>query len=130
MNWEGRGGTFAAALQVPEVRTDLYVLGAIADEMDVHLGLPDAAAARAELAVARHLARRPPGRPPAVLSAARPGARRVPARAGRCWPPGTSCWTAGGMQDGEPYLAGTARPVVAGCPRRPRPRPAWPTATR
>jgi hypothetical protein len=32
------------------VRTDLYVLGAIADQMDVHLGLPDAAAARAELA--------------------------------------------------------------------------------
>ena len=50
VNWEGRGGTFGAALRVPEVRTDLYVLGAIADQMDVHLGLPDAAAARAELA--------------------------------------------------------------------------------
>jgi NADH-quinone oxidoreductase subunit G len=50
VNWEGRGGSFAEALQVPSVRTDLYVLGAIADEMDVHLGLPDAAAARAELA--------------------------------------------------------------------------------
>src|SRR3984957_10475165 len=50
VNWEGRGGSFDAALPVPEVRTDLYVLGAIADAMDVHLGLPDAAAARAELA--------------------------------------------------------------------------------
>src|SRR5690242_18120102 len=50
VNWEGRGGSFDAALRVPEVRTDLYVLGAIADQMDVHLGLPDAAAARAELA--------------------------------------------------------------------------------
>ena len=50
VNWEGRGGSFAEALPVPGVRTDLYVLGAIADEMDVHLGLPDAAAARAELA--------------------------------------------------------------------------------
>ncbi|MGH3213608.1 MAG: NADH-quinone oxidoreductase subunit G, partial [Trebonia sp.] len=50
VNWEGRGGSFAEALKVPEVRTDLYVLGAIADQMDVHLGLPDAAAARAELA--------------------------------------------------------------------------------
>ena len=50
VNWEGRGGSFGAALSVPGVRTDLYVLGAIADEMDVHLGLPDAAAARAELA--------------------------------------------------------------------------------
>ena len=50
VNWEGRGGSFGEALRVPEVRTDLYVLGAIADQMDVHLGLPDAAAARAELA--------------------------------------------------------------------------------
>ena len=50
VNWEGRGGSFGQALSVPEVRTDLYVLGAIADQMDVHLGLPDAAAARAELA--------------------------------------------------------------------------------
>ena len=33
----------------PRGRTDLYVLGAIADRMDVHLGLPDAEAARAEL---------------------------------------------------------------------------------
>ena len=49
VNWEGRGASFSAALSVPGVRTDLYVLGAIADEMDVHLGLPDAAAARAEL---------------------------------------------------------------------------------
>ncbi|MFI5084109.1 MAG: NADH-quinone oxidoreductase subunit G, partial [Streptosporangiales bacterium] len=49
VNWEGRGGSFEAALRVPEVRTDLYVLGAIADRMDVHLGLPDAEAARAEL---------------------------------------------------------------------------------
>ncbi len=49
VNWEGRPGTFGAALAVPEVRTDLQVLGALADEMDVHLGLPDAAAARREL---------------------------------------------------------------------------------
>ncbi len=50
VNWEGRGGSFAEALKVPDVRPDLYVLGAIADQMDVHLGLPDAASARAELA--------------------------------------------------------------------------------
>ncbi len=65
VNWEGRGGSFAEALKVPEVRTDLYVLGAIADQMDVHLGLPDAAAARAELAAlgAWHGARPRPPRP-------------------------------------------------------------------
>jgi NADH-quinone oxidoreductase subunit G len=50
LNWEGRPGSFAAALVVPAVQTDLQVLGDLADEMDVHLGLPSAAAARAELA--------------------------------------------------------------------------------
>jgi len=49
VNWEGRPGSFAAALSVPSVRTDLHVLAALADEMDVHLGLPDAASARREL---------------------------------------------------------------------------------
>jgi NADH-quinone oxidoreductase subunit G len=49
VNWEGRPGTFGEALAVPEVRADLQVLGMIADQMDVHLALPDAAAARREL---------------------------------------------------------------------------------
>ena len=49
VNWEGRPGTFGPALQVPGIESDLHVLRRIADEMDVHLGLPDAAAARAEL---------------------------------------------------------------------------------
>ncbi len=111
VNWEGRGGSFDLALPVPEVRTDLYVLGAIADEMDVHLGLPDAAATRAELAslgVWRGARPEPPGpggdggSPVAVV------------------PPGQALlatWRqlldSGRMQDGEPSLAGTARPVVA-----------------
>src|SRR5260370_37741600 len=68
VNWEGRGGSFGEALRVPEVRTDLYVLGAIADQMDVHLGLPDAAAARAELA-ALGTWRGPHSEPPAVATA-------------------------------------------------------------
>jgi NADH-quinone oxidoreductase subunit G len=135
VNWEGRGGTFGAALTVPGVRTDLYVLGAIADEMDVHLGLPDAAAARAELTElgtwdgARPL-------PPTVTSSAASGAlgedRGVAggqgergagaSRAGSQSPQGSTevrlaTWhqllDAGRMQDGEPYLAGTAQPVVA-----------------
>ena len=50
VNWEGRPGTFGAVFGVPGVESDLQVLGRIADEMDVHLGLPDAAAARRELA--------------------------------------------------------------------------------
>jgi NADH-quinone oxidoreductase subunit G len=117
VNWEGRGGSFAEALKVPEVRTDLYVLGAIADQMDVHLGLPDAAAARAELA---------------ALGAWR-GTRPEPPIMTTAWPSELSAsadldpsaglavrlasWhqllDSGRMQDGEPALAGTARPVVA-----------------
>ena len=49
VNWEGRAASFPPALSVPAVRTDLQVLAAIADAMDVHLGLPDNAAAIREL---------------------------------------------------------------------------------
>ena len=119
VNWEGRGGTFDASLSVPGVRTDLYVLGAIADELDVHLGLPDAAAARAELAAL------------GAWRGARPAAPAVPtdAAASRCrgrYRRGDAgdlapALDAGRMQDGEPYLAGTARPVWRGFPPPPRP---------
>jgi NADH-quinone oxidoreductase subunit G len=109
VNWEGRGGTFAAALSVPSVRTDLYVLGAIADAMDVHLGLPDAVAARAELAaLGAWKGARPAA--PAVLSAP-PVLATSPADLRLAtW---AQLLDAGRMQDGEPYLAGTARPTVA-----------------
>ena len=107
VNWEGRGGTFAPALGVPGVRTDLYVLGAIANEMDVHLGLPDAAAARAELnTLGAWQGARPAA--PAVLSTptvVADGDLRL-----ATW---AQLIDAGRMQDGEPYLAGTARSVVA-----------------
>jgi NADH-quinone oxidoreductase subunit G len=116
VNWEGRPGTFGPALQVPGIESDLHVLRRLADEMDVHLGLPDAAAARAELgalgagagsadraetAYAAPIASVPetpvpqPGPGQAVLAT---------------W---SQLLDAGRMQDGEPFLAGTARPVVA-----------------
>ena len=78
VNWEGRGASFNAALSVPGVRTDLYVLGAIADEMDVHLGLPDAAAARAELVALGAWKGAHPA-PPAVLVNHAGGAARATA---------------------------------------------------
>jgi NADH-quinone oxidoreductase subunit G len=111
VNWEGRGGSFAAALRVPEVRTDLYVLGAIADQMDVHLGLPDEAAARAELA-ALGTWRGPRPEAPEVSHAWSSPVRSEQASTVRL-----ATWhqllDSGRMQDGEPSLAGTARPVVA-----------------
>jgi len=122
VNWEGRGGSFAAALKVPEVRTDLYVLGAIADEMDVHLGLPDAEAARAELAgLGTWRGARPqpplPGGPRGVWGGGQPpqeqggsGGDRPPEAILSTW---HQLLDSGRMQDGEPALAGTARPAVA-----------------
>jgi NADH-quinone oxidoreductase subunit G len=120
VNWEGRGGSFGAALRVPEVRTDLYVLGAIADQMDVHLGLPDATAARAELAALGARSRSGSGSgsggfggmtSPQELGGS--GGDRSP-RGNRVR---LASWhqllDSGRMQDGEPSLAGTARPVVA-----------------
>jgi NADH-quinone oxidoreductase subunit G len=109
VNWEGRGGTFGAALSVPSVRTDLYVLGMIADAMDVHLGLPDAAAARAELAaLGTWQGARPAA--PGVLS---PTASPAPSDAEVRLATWHQLLDAGRMQDGEPYLAGTARETAA-----------------
>ncbi len=125
VNWEGRPGSFTAALSVPAVRADLGVLAALADEMDVHLGLPDEAAARRELTM---LTQSPalspaPGRP--SPSAASQAATDAPAgqigQLGLEHPgPGRALlatWhnllDVGRMQDGEPNLAGTARAAVA-----------------
>ncbi|HEY9523768.1 MAG TPA: NADH-quinone oxidoreductase subunit G, partial [Thermopolyspora sp.] len=49
VDWEGRGRAFEAAIPQPGGMSDLRVIAAIADRMDIHLGLPDAAAARREL---------------------------------------------------------------------------------
>ena len=108
VNWEGRGGAFGRVLDVPGVQSDLQVLNVVADEMDVHLGLPDAEAARRELAGLglwegpRPLA---PGLPAAVRRQPGPGEAIL-----ATW---HQLLDAGRMQDGEPFLAGTARPVSA-----------------
>jgi NADH-quinone oxidoreductase subunit G len=111
VNWEGRAGSFDAALAVPAARSDLQVLAALADEMDVHLGLPDVAAARRELAALTQNHR------------ARPAESALPGHAGpEVVMPGPgrallATWhnllDAGRLQDGEPNLAGTARAAVA-----------------
>jgi NADH-quinone oxidoreductase subunit G len=120
VNWEGRPGSFGAALAVPEARSDLQVLGDLADEMDVHLGLPDAAAARRELgALVPDLTASLPDAPAAVphspeTSTATAGVPAHQAGAGQAL---LATWhnllDAGRMQDGEPNLAATARAPVA-----------------
>ncbi|MBC6457701.1 NADH-quinone oxidoreductase subunit G [Actinomadura sp. HBU206391] len=108
VNWEGRGRPFDTALSVPGVMSDLKVLNALAGEMDVHLALPSPEAARTEL-------QRLGG-----FHGARPAAPGVAAR-GHLEPrPGEAVlatWRLlldrGRLQDGEPYLAGTAKTAVA-----------------
>jgi NADH-quinone oxidoreductase subunit G len=115
VNWERRPGSFEAALSVPSVRGDLHVLNVLADEMDVHLGLPDAAAALREL--------------DQLGPADGDTVHDVPVSSGAATPGSPSTFTSspghavlatwhnlldqGRMQDGEPNLAGTARQAVA-----------------
>jgi NADH-quinone oxidoreductase subunit G len=109
VNWEGRPGTFGAVFGVPGVESDLQVLGRIADEMDVHLGLPDAAAARRELnGLGRWLGARD-----AVPSATEPPAAPYAGPGQAILATWHQLLGTGRMSDGEPFLAGTARPVVA-----------------
>ena len=120
VNWEGRPGSFTAALAVPSVQTDLQVLAALADEMDVHLGLPDAAAVRRELTILTQSAALSPSPTPAASAAAEASASQA-APLGLDYPgPGRALlatWhnllDVGRLQDGEPNLAGTARAAVA-----------------
>ncbi|HEX6468684.1 MAG TPA: NADH-quinone oxidoreductase subunit G [Streptosporangiaceae bacterium] len=108
VNWEGRGRPFDAALKVPGMLTDLRVLDMLAGEMDVHLALPGPEAARRELAeLGAYRGTRPAA--PSVSPALVPAPERGQAL--------LAGWRllldAGRMQDGEPYLAGTAKPAVA-----------------
>ncbi|MEV6426637.1 NADH-quinone oxidoreductase subunit G [Nocardia sp. NPDC051463] len=111
--WEGRARRFDAALHDSTVRrtaaplSDQRVIQAIADEMQVPLGLPDADAARAELAELGTWDG-PPVAPPAQRAHPVPRPEQGTAvLAG--W---RMLLDQGRMQDGEPNLAGIARPPV------------------
>ena len=96
VNWEGRPGTFGAALSLPAAESDLDVLGEIADAMDVHLGLPGAAAARAELVA---LGTAVAGVPATGTAGGRlPRRAAPPGRARLYCPPGTIFSTPGGCR--------------------------------
>ncbi len=107
VNWEGRRRSFEPALP-PNATSDSRVLTALAEEVGIDLGLRDAPAARAELdrlgswqgapSVAPDVPV-PPPELPASGSAVLAGWRML--------------LDAGRLQDGEPHLAGTARPTVA-----------------
>jgi NADH-quinone oxidoreductase subunit G len=108
LDWEGRERPFAEVLRGTNAMPDGRVLHVLAAAMDVDLGLPDVAAARAEVvelgewdgdraAFSRRdaLAPAPLGSGEALLAT---------------W---ALLLDAGRLQDGEPFLAGTARAAHA-----------------
>ncbi len=106
-DWEGRVRPFDAALPT-NAASDLRVLATLAEELGVDLGLRSAAQARAELAA---LGDWDGPRPAAPDIAPAPGPSLQPDEAILAgW---RMLLDAGRLQDGEPYLAGTARPPVA-----------------
>ncbi|HEV2346802.1 MAG TPA: NADH-quinone oxidoreductase subunit G [Actinocrinis sp.] len=115
LDWEGRPRTFETALSADAVQTviaggmpDLRVLDGLADAMDVHLGLPDVAAARRELARIGRWDGIPAPRP-----YAQPRPLPAPAAGQAVLATHHLLLDDGRLQDGEKHLAGTARqPVV------------------
>ncbi|WP_231336362.1 NADH-quinone oxidoreductase subunit G [Actinomadura graeca] len=107
VDWEGRGRQFDVVLRSAGRLSDLRVLDALANEMDVHLGLPGPEAARRELAgLGAYRGVRPdaPSVPQALPPQPGPGEALL------------ATWRLlldrGRLQDGEPFLAGTAKPAV------------------
>ena len=106
VTWEGRPRSFEPALP-PNATSDSRVLAALAEEVGVHLGLRDAADARAEiqrLGSWQGASADPPNVPAPQPNPPGPGQAVL---AG--W---RMLLDAGRLQDGEPHLAGTARPSV------------------
>ncbi len=107
INWEGRVRPFEAALSSTAM-SDLRVLHTLSAELGRDLGLPTVEAARAELA---RLGTRDGSHPDSAVVAAGPKPSLHPGEAVLAgW---RMLLDAGRLQDGEPYLAGTARPAVA-----------------
>jgi NADH-quinone oxidoreductase subunit G len=107
VTWEGRRRPFELTITGTGSMSDGRVLNALAEELDVDLGLPTVEAARAEM-LALALAA---GRGPAPTVAA---AKVSAPQAGQAL---LATWHEvidnGRMQDGDEHLAGTAKPVHA-----------------
>ncbi|RVX46596.1 NADH dehydrogenase subunit G [Nonomuraea polychroma] len=108
VNWEGRGRSFEAPLRVPGLQSDLAVIGNLADRMDVHLGLPDAKSARRELSALGAWRGSRVSAPNALTRT-----QEVPELGQALLATWHLLLDDGRLQDGEPYLAGTARTAEA-----------------
>jgi NADH-quinone oxidoreductase subunit G len=106
MDWEGRIRPFEPSLHT-NAFPDLRVLNFLADEIGVDLALPTALAAGDEMARLGLWAGSRPNAPQVTPARpAQPGAGQAVLAGWRM------LLDAGRLQDGEPYLAGTARPPV------------------
>jgi NADH-quinone oxidoreductase subunit G len=108
VNWEGRRRPYGTTLAGTGALPDGRVLHALAEELDVDLGLPTSAVALAELdRVGRTELPRPAD--PTAPAGGEPTVERGQAV--------LATWRLlldnGSLQDGEPHLAGTARAPVA-----------------
>jgi NADH-quinone oxidoreductase subunit G len=107
LDWEGRARPFEQVLASSGHLTDGRALHVLAGELDVALGLPDVAAARAEIARLGAVPHPGPGSATAPsYDAAEPAAPQAGEALLASWH-----WLLddGSLQDGEPFLAGTAK---------------------
>jgi NADH-quinone oxidoreductase subunit G len=108
LNWEGRRRGFGTVLTGTGALSDGRVLHALAAEMDVDLRLPSTEVTLAEIDQLNVTARARPGDP---AEPARPAAATGPGQAVLAtW---RQLLDLGSLQDGEPHLAGTAKPARA-----------------
>jgi NADH-quinone oxidoreductase subunit G len=108
LDWEGRSRPFDASLRDTGQLLDLQVLNALADELDVHLGLPDIRTARAEIQLlGAHTGPRAANPTATAEPLAQPGEGEAILAS---W---HELLDAGSLQDATPYLAATAKPLRA-----------------
>jgi NADH-quinone oxidoreductase subunit G len=108
VTWEGRRRPFDLTIANTGAISDGRVLDALAEELDVRLGLPSIAAARDEIVALAAGANRAPAAVPGGSSVGRAPASGEAVLA--TWP---ELIDAGRMQDGDEYLAGTGKPARA-----------------
>jgi NADH-quinone oxidoreductase subunit G len=107
MNWEGRIRPFAPSLQTNAL-PDLRVLAFLSDELGIDLNMQSPWVAGDELARLGQWAGQRPASPQQ-----RPTAQAAPGSGQAVLAGWRMLLDAGRLQDGEPHLAGTARPPVA-----------------
>jgi NADH-quinone oxidoreductase subunit G len=108
VDWEGRERPFEKALENADTQSDLWVLAGIADELRRPLGFATVEGARqelVELGAWDDTRAAPPRRGPAESVLPRDGQAVL-----ATW---HQLLDQGRLQEGEPYLAGTARPAHA-----------------